>query len=359
MSSGMPSNSLLENVTKLNGENWISWISQIKKILIAIDADEVITGDEKEPNDADGKKDWKRRNKKAGLVMWSCIEPQWQYLVEDEPTGTGAYTKLKTKFEASNFSRRVALRKAFYGAEHDPSLPVEVFVQSVLKARAQLVLVGVEIDDVAAKDVILMNLDSSYATVKTSLLTQPSEPTLETIRTILSSSSNFVDPEISPTITIKSEPGETALAARFNKRHESSKQRNSHSSHGSSATPHRESSGGEGKKDSQGLTWCDSTNDSHCHRCGRTGHYALRCVRDMPPEIKAWLRGESESRNEQSMWVRSRTSSRSRSPPLSHSNSPSPRHVSFHARSHSGSRSPSPVYSIHPSDDDSDHNNSI
>ncbi|KZP19321.1 hypothetical protein FIBSPDRAFT_694216, partial [Athelia psychrophila] len=187
--------------------------------------------------------------------------------------GTGAYTKLKTKFEASNFSRRVALRKAFYGAEHDPSLPVEVFVQSVLKARAQLVLVGVEIDDVAAKDVILMNLDSSYATVKTSLLTQPSEPTLETIRTILSSSSNFVDPEISPTITIKSEPGETALAA-------------SHSSHGSSATPHRESSGGEGKKDSQGLTWCDSTNDSHCHRCGRTGHYALRCVRDMPPEIK-------------------------------------------------------------------------
>lgn len=115
---------------------------------------------------------------------------------------------MKTKCEASNFSRRVALRKAFYSAEHDPAQPIEIFIQSVLRAKAALTAINVEIDDVAAKDVILMNLHSSYSGVKTSILTQPNEPTLDSIRSILTTATSFVDPEIRPTTAVKTEPGD-------------------------------------------------------------------------------------------------------------------------------------------------------
>lgn len=55
--ASMPSSSLLENITKLNGYNWPIYISQIKKVLITIDADEIITGAETEPAKTAQKKD--------------------------------------------------------------------------------------------------------------------------------------------------------------------------------------------------------------------------------------------------------------------------------------------------------------
>lgn len=292
------------------------------------------------------------------------MEPQWRYLAEGSSTlGSEILAKMKTKFEASNFSRRVTLRKAFYGAEHDPSQPIEIFIQSVLKAKAALTAIQVEVDDVAAKDVILMNLHPSYSGVKTSLLTQPNEPSLESIRSILSTTTSFVDPEIQPTTTVKAEPGETALATKFNKsnaRYKSSGSSRSgeYSSDHRKRSADRENSGGGGVKDSKGHIWCNPDNDYHCHRCGATGHRAWECVKEMPPEVKDWLRSQSEERNEHSMWVYSRMPSRSRSPPTHHSNSPSPRRVSFHTRSHSGSRSPSPTHSTYPADYDSDDDNS-
>ena len=82
-----------------------------------------------------------------------------------------------------------------------------------------------------------MNLHSSYETVKLSLLTQPTEPTLEVIRSILNSSSPIIDAPFA----IKSEPTDTALATKFKKKdshgtHSVMSHRNDvrHSSHGCS-----------------------------------------------------------------------------------------------------------------------------
>jgi len=79
--------------------------------------------------------------------------------------------------------------KAFYNAKHNPSKPIKIYIQKVLNAKVQLIAMGHKIDDVEVKDAILMNLHPSYDGVKLSFITQPNEPDLATIRSILGSSS--------------------------------------------------------------------------------------------------------------------------------------------------------------------------
>jgi hypothetical protein len=57
--------------------------------------------------------------------MWSRIEPKWQHLVLGETSSSIAFTKLKKQFEALNFSRHIVLRKALYGAIHNPTQPIK------------------------------------------------------------------------------------------------------------------------------------------------------------------------------------------------------------------------------------------
>jgi uncharacterized cupin superfamily protein len=299
----------LQNVTKLNGDNWHTLKSQIMKVLVSIEADDIVSGEEPKPaaSDKTDVRDWKTRNKKAGTIMWSCTEPEWQYLYDDEPFGSVVFGKLKAKFEASNFSRRVALRKAFYGAKHDPTVPIDIFIQNVIHAKAQLVALGITVDDQAVKDVILMNLDESCSGVKTSLLTQPTEPTIDTICSILTAASNIVHPDIP--LPIKLEPIDTALVAR-------GRNGGNNPSHGHSFGADGILKGTEGKKDDHGFRWCDPTHENHCHCCGRTGHIAACCVSDMPAEIKAWVlnRPGKASKDEQSMYVHHIPSNRPHSP---------------------------------------------
>ena len=154
----------------------------------------------------------------------------------------------------------MALRKAFFGAVHDTSKPVNIFINDILSAKAQLEAIGVTIDDIAIKDVILMNLDESFCDVKMSHLTQPTEPELTTIRSVLTMSGPIVNPD---TTTMKSE--EMALSACFS---------NTSSSHSHSHTSESNHMYLGTKKDERGYRWCDPTHDNHCHRCGHTGHIA-------------------------------------------------------------------------------------
>jgi gag-polypeptide of LTR copia-type len=274
--------SILEQVVKLNGDNWHIWQSQSMMAFQSNESDEIVAGMEKEPsaNKADELRDWKRKNKLAVTYMWSRIEPEWQHLVLGETGGSIAFAKLKRQFEVSNFSHRVALRKAFYGAIHDMSQPIEIYIRSVVDAKSQLEAIGVKVNDDALKDVILMNLNDSFSSVCTSLLTQPIEPSFDTIRSVLGSSTHIVHPRI----PIK--PEEFAMAAKSGQRRGGRKEMRSPGC-GDSSENWRDRSAGGGIKDEKGYRWCDTTNDHHCHRCGHTGHNTARCTADMPPEVKA------------------------------------------------------------------------
>jgi len=85
--------SILEEVVKLNGNNWHTWQSQIMMALQSNDSDEIVSGEEKEPPADKGEthKEWKKKNKLTVTCMWSCVEPEWQHLVLGETCGSVAF----------------------------------------------------------------------------------------------------------------------------------------------------------------------------------------------------------------------------------------------------------------------------
>jgi len=111
----------------------------------------------------------------------------------------------------TTFACCVELCKVFYDTKHDPSKPIEIYIHKVINAKAQLTTMGHKVDDIEVKDVILMNLHSTYETVKLSLLTQPTEPSLNVICSILTSSSPIID----ALFAVQSEGTEMALATKF------------------------------------------------------------------------------------------------------------------------------------------------
>ena len=114
-----------------------------------------------------------------------------------------------------------------------------------------------------------MNLDDSFSGVRTSLLTQPTEPSFNTICSILGSSMHIVHP---PT-----KPEEFAMAAKSGQRCGGRKEMRSPGC-GDSSDNWRDHSAGGGIKDEKGYCWCDTTNDHHCHCCGHAGHNAASDV---------------------------------------------------------------------------------
>lgn len=245
---------LLKEIEPLTDSNWHTFNTQLITVLASNDSDDIITGTVTPPTDAD------------------------QLAIYNKANGKLAYLALKMKFEASSFSRHITLCKAFYGCVHNPNEHVDIFLESVTKAKAQLKAIGIKVDDDATKDVILGNLDELFKDIKTSLLTQPTEPSLDIIRSVLSTSNPLINPEAN----IKSEVRDIALAtSNFRERHSGSGKRGEQGSGKSNAA--------EGRDDDRGYWWCNPTHDNHCHHCGCTGHIAPRCITDMPLNIKSWV----------------------------------------------------------------------
>ena len=156
---------------------------------------------------------WDKRDDAALAIIWVCTSEEFLYLVEEETLGSACYAKLKARFETTTFAHHIELRKTFYNAKHNSLKPIKIYIQKVINAKAQLTAMGHTVDDIEVKDVILMNLHSTYDTVKLSLLTQPAEPSLDVIHSILTLSSPIID----ALFAVKTEATETALATKFGK----------------------------------------------------------------------------------------------------------------------------------------------
>ncbi|KAF9439449.1 hypothetical protein P691DRAFT_612559, partial [Macrolepiota fuliginosa MF-IS2] len=77
-----------------------------------------------------------------------------------------------------------------YGIEHDTSRPVDVFIQEIVSAAAQLKSLGCTVEETEITDVILMRLDPSYHNIRATILSQKTSPTIEKIKIILASATS-------------------------------------------------------------------------------------------------------------------------------------------------------------------------
>lgn len=275
--SGIPSYAvnIISNVPLLSKDTYHTWKDGMTVFLLGVGADYVV---EKVDSVPEGKG---ALDKQLILILWSKVESEYHHLFSDSTSALGIWKKIVNHFQKSTMAKRMKARQEFHHVTHDPSQPIEVYIHAVDKARQTLKDIGCVIDDVEALDVLLMNLDPSYHTIRTSILTAKDEPKLQDVKDILSGSSVSV-------INIKSEPVEFGMAAQ-----------NSGRRFGQSPAQ------GPGRSppypvDVDGFRWCDPTNSDHCHRCGRPGHIAAKCFADMPQHVRDWImQGRSHYGNRQ------------------------------------------------------------
>ncbi|KII82665.1 hypothetical protein PLICRDRAFT_181189 [Plicaturopsis crispa FD-325 SS-3] len=108
-----------------------------------------------------------------------------------QPLYSGFRSALFVSFVLVQFTlqyNRLAARQALYSVVHDPQQPVSLYIQSLTAARAKLDALGVKIDDQEFKDVLLMRLDDSFSSLRTTILAQSHEPDLARISSLLTSS---------------------------------------------------------------------------------------------------------------------------------------------------------------------------
>jgi hypothetical protein len=247
---------LISSLPKLNNSNWFLWSKKMKMVFLAAELPGIVGGSV--PTEARDKAAWDRRDMMMLAYLFMAIEEDLQYLVEEEGSASVAMKKLKEHFERSTMSMRIMARRELYGVTHDISKPINHYLQALSATRQKLEALNCKIDDTEFKDILLMHLHPSFHPVRTSLLAQTTEPDLRAVTSILTSSA-------AADIAIKvEEPDEIVLAT-------------------------RDRGQKTGPVDDRGHRWCDVTNNSSCHRCGRPGHIAAFCMYNMPQTVKDWI----------------------------------------------------------------------
>lgn len=300
---------LLNGIEKLNSYNWFTWKKDAKMMLMREGCWEVVAAAEgvkttkvMPKEDDKGYESWISKEVQALSTIFFLTDSTLQYHIDECDYASTAWKKLKDEFEGNTRSRRYEIRNRFNKPVHKLDRPIEEYIQGVLQARKELQALGCSIDDTETADMIIMNLNPAFETVRTTLIARDKEPTLIELQAILKEADRDLkkDEEVSPA-------GETALAARRvggDWRRGATSGRSHGHGHGHRDREVRKSRSredlGSGKgssgnsrasgfKCNRGYRWCDTTNDNHCHRCGQTGHIAARCVTKMPPEVVAWI----------------------------------------------------------------------
>lgn len=314
------------SVPSLNAQNWSQWSLAMQMFFQSASASHIFS--DSPPSSSDAKyASWTSLDSQLLPFIFAKLDQDYWYLLDGVTSARVLWDKVKALFEKSTIGHRMLARQKFYGVSHDISKPITIFIQEVIGGASQLKTLGCTVEDTEVIDVILMNLDPSFHPIRTTILAQDDYSTLEKLKTILSSATS------ADGLGPGSFTSQSAFAASSGKKRHplyTTHSRPPHSSHYSSTSHHPNHSGHPISRvpspvDSKGFRWCNPTNEGHCHRCGREGHIAARCVYNMPQEVKDWVFANSRQNSHPSQqranavyhFLSSPHHSPSNSPPLS------------------------------------------
>lgn len=269
---------VLSGLKKLDTSNWAKWQKGFRMFLLGLDALWVIEGLGSDAPTADQAS----LDRQIVPYLFSNVSEEYQYLVEDCDSAIAAWSALKAHFEKSNLTNRMLARKELHTVTHDPSKDIMLYFLAVLAAVQKLAALGVVIGEQEHTDIVLMNLDPAYSSARSVLLTRTEEPSLQVVKDVLT-----VTASSDPAIKLEDTTSGLAFAATTGRR----------PGHGGPSS-HPTLTGTIGSHgfplDSQGYRWCDPANND-CHRCGRVGHIAGKCMHSMPPFVKDWIMKNTQS----------------------------------------------------------------
>ncbi|KIJ22289.1 hypothetical protein M422DRAFT_40110 [Sphaerobolus stellatus SS14] len=264
---------LSTEIPKLTSINWMEFKSGMEMLFMGAQADYLIDASASTTIPPECVK----LDKQLVFYLWARVDDDHKFLVQDSRTSAlKAWLALLTHFGKSTMPRRLAARQHLYSVEHDTSKPIDVFIHSVTSAAKALADLGSKVEDTEIKDILLMRLDDSYASIRTSIMTAKEEPDLSSIKSLLSSASSSIP---QPSSIAAAQVASVRPSSRPSSRPLPPRSTFSPSDSPAQSLP----------PDDRGFFWCDTTNSQACHRCGRPNHIAAFCLFTMPQYVKDWV----------------------------------------------------------------------
>jgi hypothetical protein len=131
--------------------------------------------------------EYKEKSEEAYCIIVFTIEPsQFVYLHTITDNGVQAWKALKDVYIRKTRVNRVSLMRQLYNFKHDIAQPIDVYIRGILRLVWELRAIDVEMSDRHVTDILIMNLDDSWSTVKTMLmLTVPDDATVPDVQRLL------------------------------------------------------------------------------------------------------------------------------------------------------------------------------
>ncbi|GLB42146.1 putative gag-polypeptide of LTR copia-type [Lyophyllum shimeji] len=170
----MSINQLLHSVPKLGASksdgtltSYQDWKFAISMVLRRAGCWEVMS--KEKPSTREAQATWEAKAEEALTAIGLTLDPsQYQY-IQDATDGVDAWKKLQKIYEKNSRANRISLMRQFYYAHHDPHMPIEDYINGIIKTANQLKSIGMKIEDFTIVDVLIMNLDETWSSIAGSL----------------------------------------------------------------------------------------------------------------------------------------------------------------------------------------------
>jgi hypothetical protein len=254
--------------TRLTGkENWAQWKSDVQIVLELNDSWQYISGGKSLPTDEKELKAAKDALKVATFCLKMMCDNANRLIIGDKTDAIAIFHVLSTTYDGDTPAWHMALRQQLYHLEHDPSQPISLFLTAIRSLTTELASIGHALKPDEIRDIILMNLHSSFEVITTILASLEKNGMDEW--TIDSLGTRLAGFEESRAISNPESTLPAALAT----------------THFSCCT-HPRSPAHDNWLNKQGIIGA-------CDRCGHKGHIASSCFRDMPEAVKDQLRSRT------------------------------------------------------------------
>lgn len=152
------------NIPLLNGENFASWKTKLKALLVQDELWDVINTRKPDPvTDT-----WRKKNDKAMLYIILSVEDNQLIHFEDTAEAYEAWQTLLKKYERSTCVSSLYLRKKLYGI-HYKTGPISEHIDAIMNKVELLRGSGKLLDDEEVVAVLLTSLPESYSGLVTAL----------------------------------------------------------------------------------------------------------------------------------------------------------------------------------------------
>lgn len=163
-------------IDKLTSDNYQTWSTDVKFLLIQIDAWDIITGTEKIPNLEDKSitksdvRDFERRSRNALSIIYLNVSNEFKVLIDSCEKPKEAWSLLKAQFQPNNRSRHMQLFTELCNCRIVHNEPISLFSARIRKISEQLNGIGQAIAETLLIFQLIRYLPAEYDMVVQSIL---------------------------------------------------------------------------------------------------------------------------------------------------------------------------------------------